>query len=86
MVVTANTVGWVSGFTVGGVVVLLVAVLVIMLAVLASRIASEAAGAYEALERAQQATSSLHTVDEVNGSAVRVLEGARAARRALTGG
>jgi len=83
---SASTVGWVSGFTFGVVVVLPVAGLVIMVTVLASRIASEATRAHTALEQAQQATSSLHAVDEVNGSAVRVLEGAQAARTTLTGG
>ncbi|MBA2428172.1 MAG: hypothetical protein ACR2KD_04285 [Thermoleophilaceae bacterium] len=78
--------GWYVGFIVGALVVVVVAVLVILLATLASRIASRAAETFTALEHVQQATASLHKVDDVNNSAVRVLEGAVAARRTLTGG
>lgn len=78
--------GWYVGFTVGALVVVVVAVLVILLAILASRIASRAAETFTALEEVQQATAPLHKVDDVNDSAVRVLDGAVAARRSLTGG
>lgn len=81
-----NTVGWSVGFTVGVVVVLVVAVLVITIAVLAARIGDRATVAVKVLEQARDDTNSLHAVDTVNSSAVRVLEGARAARRTLTGG
>lgn len=79
------TAGWAVGFTIGTLVVLVVAVLVIALIVLASSIRSRAADAHTALERAEQATASLHGVDKLNDCAVRVLEGAKTARRALTG-
>jgi len=84
--VAQNTAGWSVGFTVGVVVVLVVAVLVITIAVLAARIGDRARMAVKVLERAREDTNSLHAVDTVNSSAVRVLEGARAARRTLTGG
>lgn len=85
LLVAQITDGWVVGFTIGVVVVLVVAVLVITIAVLAARIGDRAAVGIRVLERVQEDTSSLHAVDSVNNSAVRVLEGARAARRTLTG-
>lgn len=78
--------GWYVGFGIGALVVVVVAVLVVTLTVLASRISARATEAHAALEQVQQATTSLHGVDQVNDSAVRVLEGAKAARGALTGG
>lgn len=84
--VAQNTAGWSVGFTVGVVVVLVVAVLVITIAVLAARIGDRARAAIPVLKRVHEDTNSLHSVDTVNSSAVRVLEGARAARRTLTGG
>ncbi|MDQ3409915.1 MAG: hypothetical protein M3469_08050 [Actinomycetota bacterium] len=86
LLVAEITAGWVVGFTIGVVVVLVVAVLVITIAVLAARIGDRARVAIKVLERVREDTSSLHAVDTVNSSAVRVLEGARAARTTLTGG
>jgi malonyl CoA-acyl carrier protein transacylase len=84
--IAQNTAGWVVGFSLGVVVVLIVATLVVTLTVLASRIRFRAESARKALEQVQQDTSSLHSVDRLNNSAVRVLQGARTARRTLTGG
>lgn len=86
MLIVGSTFGWVLGLSIGVVIVAVVAVLVLMLIVFASRIHSEAQEAITGLDRVRGATDPLWAVDQVNASAVGILNGARSARRALGGG
>lgn len=78
--------GWVIGYAIGVLVVVIVVVLATILILQARKIAAQAAGAVEALERARDNTQGLWEVDTVNRSLENVRTAARTARIALTGG
>jgi hypothetical protein len=78
-----DTTGWVVGIALGVVVVLVVVVLLVTLITAASRIHAEAEQAIDTLQTIRGSTASLHGVDQLNNSAVGILQGAQAARETL---
>lgn len=78
-----DTAGWIVGIVLGVVVVLVVAVLVLALITAATRIHAEARQAIETLQKVRGTTQPLQGVDQVNGAAVGILQGAQAARETL---
>lgn len=80
------TTGWVIGFAVGGVVVVIVATLAIILILEARKISNQAEEIHAALEAARDNTAGLWEVDSVNRSLRVVRDSAVSARMALTRG
>lgn len=86
MIVAESYTGWWLGLTLGFLVVVVVVLVVAVILTQASRIAEQAAIAGEGLQSVRENTDSLAAVGDLNGSAVAILEAARTARGALTGG
>jgi hypothetical protein len=84
LVVGAST-GWAIGLVLGVVVVLVAAAIVITIVMLALRIAGQARGAVEGVEKVRQQTAELGGVGQINDSGVRILHAARALRKVAVG-
>ncbi len=80
------TTGWIVGYMVGGIVVVIVAVLAITLIVQARKIGAQAADILTALDEARGHTLGLWEVEDVNRGLERVVASAQTARRAAGGG
>lgn len=78
--------GWWVGYSIGALIVLIVAALVATIIVTARRIAAVAEDATRSLVESRERTEALWEVATTNLVAQEILEGARAARRALGGG
>jgi hypothetical protein len=67
------------------VVVIVAAAIVITIVSLANRIAKQAAGAVDGVEKVRQQTDALSGIGRVNDSGVRILHSARALRKVAVG-
>jgi hypothetical protein len=85
MLTASDTTSWYIGLSVGVIVVVVAAVIVVTILVLAARIARQAAAASEAVERVRTQTDGLDGVAKINDSGVRILQSARALRKAAVG-
>jgi hypothetical protein len=83
-VIGAST-GWWVGLVLGIVVIAVAAVIVITIVMLARRIAGQARGAVDGVEKVRAQTDSLAGIDRVNDSGVRILHSARALRKVAVG-
>lgn len=78
--------GWTIGFIIGGAVVLIVVIVLVLMILGARRVLSHGGRALANLEQARDNTQGLWQVHETNLTAVRIVDGARAARESLQGG
>jgi hypothetical protein len=85
LLIAAETTGWAVGLVLGVVVVLVAAAIVITILVLASRISGQARAAVGAVTKLREQTDGLDGVGRVNDSGVRILQSARAVRKAAVG-
>lgn len=85
MTVIGASSGWTIGLVLGIVVVIVAAAIVITIVVLANRIATQARGAVEGVERVRAQTDALSGVGRINDSGVRILRSARALRKVAVG-
>jgi hypothetical protein len=85
LLIAAETTGWAVGLVLGVVVVLVAAAIVITILVLASRISGQARTAVGAVTKLREQTDGLDGVSRVNDSGVRILQSARAVRKAAVG-
>jgi hypothetical protein len=85
MTVIGASSGWTIGLVLGIVVVIVAAAIVITIVVLANRIATQARGAVEGVERVRAQTDALSGVGRINNSGVRILHSARALRKVAVG-
>jgi hypothetical protein len=85
LLLAADTTSWYIGLALGLVVVAVAAVIVITILVLASRIDRQAKTAVGAVETLRAQTDELAGVAHVNDSGVRILQSARALRKAAVG-
>jgi hypothetical protein len=76
---------WYVGFVIGFTVIVVVVVLVAMILALAAKINRQAREGIEGLDAARRTTLPLWNLRETNTNLRAILEGARAARRALGG-
>jgi hypothetical protein len=77
--------GWTVGLILGVVVVIVAAAIVITVVALAMRIAKQASGAVDGVERVRAQTDALGGVGQINDSGVRILHSARALRKVAVG-
>jgi uncharacterized membrane protein len=77
--------GWTVGLILGVVVVIVAAAIVITVVALAMRIAKQASGAVDGVERVRAQTDALGGVRQINDSGVRILHSARALRKVAVG-
>ena len=85
MLTIADTTGWYVGLALGLVVVVVAVVIVVTIILLAARIDGQARTAVGAVERLRGQTDGLGGVGRINESGVRVLQSARAIRKAAVG-
>jgi threonine/homoserine/homoserine lactone efflux protein len=85
LLITADTTPWYIGLSLGVVVVIVAVIIVVTILVLASRINGQARTAVRAVEKLRAQTDGLHGVAKVNDSGVRILQSARALRKAAVG-
>jgi hypothetical protein len=85
LLLAADTTSWYIGLVLGLVVVAVAAAIVITILVLASRIDRQAKTAVGAVETLRAQTDELAGVAQVNDSGVRILQSARALRKAAVG-
>ena len=85
MLSLADTTGWYVGLGLGVVVVIVAVVIVVTILVLASRIDGQARTAVGAVGTLRQQTDGLSGIADVNDSGVRILQAARALRKAAVG-
>jgi hypothetical protein len=85
LLLAADTTSWYIGLALGLVVVAVAAGIVITILVLASRIDRQAKTAVGAVETLRAQTDELAGVAQVNESGVRILQSARALRKAAVG-
>jgi Sec-independent protein translocase protein TatA len=78
--------GWVLGWSIGAVVVILVVALLGLMILGAARAAGQAEDILAALEEARDTTAGLWHVAETNQAATRIVDAATAAREALAAG
>jgi hypothetical protein len=83
-VIGAST-GWAVGLVLGVVVVLVAAAIVITIVMLAARIAKQARGAVEGVEKVRTQTDALAGISRINDSGVRILHSARTLRKVAVG-
>ncbi|CAN5689963.1 hypothetical protein BH24ACT26_BH24ACT26_02650 [soil metagenome] len=86
MVLASDLTGWWVGYSIGALIVLVVAALVVSIIATARRIAAVAEDATRSLTETRERTEVLWQVATTNLVAQDILEGAAAARRALGGG
>jgi hypothetical protein len=84
-IVLAASGGWTVGLVLGVVVVIVAAAIVITIVALANRIAGQARGAVEGVEKVRAQTDALDGVGRINDSGVRILHSARALRKVAVG-
>jgi hypothetical protein len=77
--------GWIIGLVLGIVVVVVAAAIVITIVGLANRIAAQAAGAVDGVEKVREQTDALAGVPRINDSGIRILHSARALRKVAVG-
>jgi hypothetical protein len=77
--------GWNVGIVLGAVVIAVAAVIVVVIVALALRIARQARGAVEGVDRVRAQTDELGAVARINDSGVRILHAARALRKVAVG-
>jgi hypothetical protein len=77
--------GWNVGIVLGAVVIAVAAVIVVVIVALALRIARQARGAVEGVDRVRAQTDELGGVARINDSGVRILHAARALRKVAVG-
>lgn len=85
MLIASDTTSWYIGLSLGGVVVVVAVIIVVTILVLAARIARQAQTANEAVEAVKTQTDELSGVAKINDSGVRILQSARAVRKAAVG-
>lgn len=76
--------GWAIGYYIGAGVVVTVVALILAMTAVARRVAEKVEDVAQALRAAEGATNSLWSVRDTKDSAAHILDGARAARLALT--
>lgn len=81
----AASTGWKIGLVLGVIVVVVAALIVITIVMLAQRIAQQARGAVEGVEKVRQQTTELSGIARINDSGVRILHSARALRKVAVG-
>jgi hypothetical protein len=77
--------GWVIGLVLGVIVTLVAAAIVITIVLLARKIAQQARGAVEGVEKVRAQTTELSGIPRINDSGVRILHSARALRKVAVG-
>jgi hypothetical protein len=85
LLITADTTAWYVGLSLGVVVVIVAVIIVVTILVLASRINGQARAAVGAVEKLRAQTDGLDGIAKVNDSGVRILQSARALRKAAVG-
>ena len=85
MLIGADTASWYVGLALGIVVVIVAVIIVVTILVLASRIDGQARTAKDAVGTIQAQTDGLSGIAQVNDSGVRILQSARALRKAAVG-
>ena len=85
MLIGADTTSWYIGLGLGLIVVVVAVIIVGTILLLANRIAGQAETANEALETLESQTEGLSGIAKINDSGVRILQAARALRKAAVG-
>jgi hypothetical protein len=85
MSIGADTTSWYIGLGLGLIVVVVAVIIVGTILVLANRIAGQAEAANEALGTLKSQTEGLSGIARINDSGVRILQAARALRKAAVG-
>jgi hypothetical protein len=85
MLIAADTTSWYIGLALGLVVVAVAVVIVTTILVLAARISRQASTAVEAVDTVKAQTDGLSGIAKINDSGVRILQAARALRKAAVG-
>ena len=85
MLIGADTTSWYIGLGLGAIVVVVAVIIVGTILMLANRIAGQAETANEAVETLRSQTDGLNGIAKVNDSCVRILQAARALRKAAVG-
>lgn len=85
MLIAADTTSWYIGLTLGLVVVAVAVIIVTTILVLAARISGQASTAVEAVDTVKAQTDGLSGIAKINDSGVRILQAARALRKAAVG-
>jgi hypothetical protein len=81
----AASTGWTVGLILGIVVIGVAAAIVITIVRLAQRIATQARGAVQGVDRVREQTDGLPGIARINDSGVRILRSARALRKVAVG-
>ena len=81
----ADTTSWYIGLGLGLIVVVVAVIIVGTILLLANRIAGQAETANDALETLEAQTEGLSGIAKINDSGVRILQAARALRKAAVG-
>ena len=81
----AASTGWTIGLILGIVVILVAAAIVVTIVRLAQRIAAQARGAVEGVDRVREQTDGLPGIARINDNGVRILRSARALRKVAVG-
>jgi hypothetical protein len=85
MLIGADTTSWYIGLGLGAIVVVVAVIIVGTILILANRIAGQAEAANEAVEVVRTQTDELGGIAKINDSGVRILQAARALRKAAVG-
>lgn len=85
MLIAADTTSWYIGLALGLVVVAVAVIIVTTILVLAARISGQASTAVEAVDTVKAQTDGLSGIAKINDSGVRILQAARALRKAAVG-
>ena len=85
MSIAADTTSWYIGLGLGLIVVVVAVIIVGTILLLANRIAGQAEAADEALVTLKSQTEGLSGIAKINDSGVRILQAARALRKAAVG-
>jgi hypothetical protein len=85
MLIAADTTSWYIGLALGLVVVVVAVVIVSTILVLATRISRQAGTAVDAVDTIKARTDGLSGITRINESGVRILQAARALRKAAVG-
>jgi uncharacterized membrane protein YqiK len=85
LLISADTTSWYVGLSLGLIVVVVAVIIVVTILVLASRINGQAGAAVGAVDKLRAQTDELDGIARINGSGVRILQSARALRKAAVG-
>jgi uncharacterized membrane protein YqiK len=85
LLISADTTSWYVGLSLGLIVVVVAVIIVVTILVLASRINGQARAAVGAVDKLRAQTDELDGIARINGSGVRILQSARALRKAAVG-